>query len=357
MSFIKKIFLIIFSILIGLTICELFLNVYGKYNNLSKQELILSNAIYEKPKSSILNNEHPDLKIIVKNRYDTSGVRNHDKINTEEKKNIIGIFGDSHVENINIKNEFEFTKLLDNFLEDFNVVNYGVGGYSIDQIFIRYLSFKKHDIKHVYYIFSVNDAGSISDNNLISFDENNYKILTPEFRLFEKVIGRLNLTYFIIDLFYNLRAKIYTKHNKIDISNYPKKLAEKLYYKNLRDNFKSDNSKNLLYFNKILDLFKKEVIKNNAGFSIVVLPKKSENDGFINMVQNKDDYDVINLYENNDELLKNLDQNLIFQNDSHFNEYGNLMIFQLLKRDLLKQNEEEFLFLEDIKRKIDKLYN
>ena len=75
------------------------------------------------------------------------------------------------------------------------------------------------------------------------------------------------------------------------------------------------------------------------------------------MVQNKDDYDVINLYETNDELLKNLDQNLIFQNDSHFNEYGNLMIFQLLKRDLLKQNEEEFLFLEDIKRKIDKLYN
>ena len=70
-----------------------------------------------------------------------------------------------------------------------------------------------------------------------------------------------------------------------------------------------------------------------------------------------DDYDVINLYETNDELLKNLDQNLIFQNDSHFNEYGNLMIFQLLKRDLLKQNEEEFLFLEDIKRKIDKLYN
>ena len=99
MSFIKKIFLIIFSILIGLTICELFLNVYGKYNNLSKQELILSNAIYEKPKSSILNNEHPDLKIIVKNRYDTSGVRNHDKINTEDKKNIIGIlliFNDSN---------------------------------------------------------------------------------------------------------------------------------------------------------------------------------------------------------------------------------------------------------------------
>ena len=45
MSFIKKILTIIVSILIGLTICEFSLNFYGKYNNLSKQKLILSNAI------------------------------------------------------------------------------------------------------------------------------------------------------------------------------------------------------------------------------------------------------------------------------------------------------------------------
>ena len=358
MSIAYKIITIIVSIIVGLMISELFLNYYGKYNNLSKQELILSDAIYEKPKSSTLKNEHPDLGIIIKNKYDNNGIRNHNYINTEDKKNIVGIFGDSHVENINIRHDLQFTTLLDNFFENKNFVNYGVGGYSIDQIFIRYLSFKEHDIKHVYYIFSSNDAGSISNNNLIIFDNKKYKILKPKFRFFEKLLGKLNLTYFFIDIYYNLRAISYSKHTTVDISNYPKKLAEKLYYKSLsKEHSNPDNSKNLINFNKILKTFKNEVIKNNSKFSIIILPKKEESEAFKDMVYEQNDFNIINLYKINESILINLKQELIFKNDSHFNEYGNLLIFQFIKKELLKKKYDEFTFEEIIKKKIDVLYN
>ena len=41
--------IIIFSTLIGLLIFEFILKLYGRYNHLSEQKLVLSDAIYEKP--------------------------------------------------------------------------------------------------------------------------------------------------------------------------------------------------------------------------------------------------------------------------------------------------------------------
>jgi hypothetical protein len=70
MTVIYKLITALVSIFVGLLIFEIFLNYYGKYNKLSKQELILSDSIYEKPKSSTLKNEHPDLKTIVLNKYE-----------------------------------------------------------------------------------------------------------------------------------------------------------------------------------------------------------------------------------------------------------------------------------------------
>lgn len=350
---------IFISTIIGLIIFELFLNIYGKYNDLSKNELVLSSSLYEKPKSSSLINKHPDLDILIKNQFDKNGVRNHDKISTENKKNIIAFFGDSHTENINISNEFQFITLLDEFFNEKNFVNYGVGGYSLDQIFIRYLSFQKHNIDHVYYVFCSNDAASsIVRNNLIKYKDNDYEILKPKFNIFERAIGKLNLTYFLIDIYYNLRAKIYKKHTNVDISNYSKKLAEKLYYKSLkRKNLTSSDINVLNLFNKILKSFKNEVIKNNAKFSIIILPLEEENIIFENIILEKEDYNIINLYSSYKEISDNLKDKIIFKNDSHMNEYGNLFVYQLLKGEILnKKILKKFEFENEIKIKIDDLY-
>ena len=355
----SNLLIILISTLIGLVIFEFVLKMYGRYNHLSEQKLVLSDAIYEKPKSSVLKNEHPDLKIIILNQYDSDGIRNHDEIQTKDKKNIYGIFGDSHVENINIKNEFQFTTLLDNHFKDQKFVNYGVGGYSIDQIFIRYLTFSKHDIKKVYYVFSGNDAGTIGSNNLIEFTNNDYELIKPKFRLLEKIIGKLNITYFLIDAYYIVRSKIYLKHTLVDIDNYPKKLAEKLYYKFLSEKASNkDQIDNVVIFNKILQTFKEVANKNNASFSIIVLPSKEENAAFERLVKNKENFEIINLYSLSKEILNDFNKNLKFENDSHFNEYGNLIIFEIIKNFLSNQNiNKDYIQQREIKKKIDEFYN
>ena len=355
----SNLIIIIFSTLIGLLIFEFILKLYGRYNHLSEQKLVLSDAIYEKPKSSVLKNEHPDLNIIVLNKYDSEGIRNHDEIETKNKKNIVGVFGDSHVENINIKDEFQFTTLLDKHFKDQNFVNYGVGGYSIDQIFIRYLTFSNHDIKKVYYIFSGNDAGTINSNNLIKFSNGEYELIKPKFRLLEKILGKLNITYFLIDTYYIVRSKIYLKHTLVDIDNYPQKLAEKLYYKFLAEKEANKNNiDNIVLFNQILKMFKKVVNKNNASFHMIILPSKEENDAFERIVNDKDNFEIINLYSLSKKLSKNFKKDLKFKNDSHFNEYGNLIIFELMKNYLNNQNENQNIISEyKIEEKINKLYN
>lgn len=355
----SNLLLIITSTLIGLVIFEFVLKIYGRYNHLSEQKLVLSDAIYEKPKSSVLKNEHPDLKIIILNQYDSEGIRNHDVIQTKNKKNISGIFGDSHVENINIKDEFQFTTLLNNHFEDQTFVNYGVGGYSLDQIFIRYLTFSQHDIKKIYYVFSGNDAGTINSNNLIKFTNNDYELIKPKFRFFQKIIGKLNITYFLIDVYYIIRSKIYLKHTLVDIDNYPKKLAEKLYYKFLSESASDKNQiDNIVLFNKILKTFKEVANKNNASFSIIILPSKEENDAFERMVKNKENFEIINLYNLSKNISDEFNKNLKFKNDSHFNEYGNLIIFEFIKNFINNQNvSQDYIPQYKIKKKIDKLYN
>ena len=361
MNLIKNFFIFLTSLIIGFLLIEILLEFSGKYNDLSNQKLVLSDSIYEKPKSSNLSNQHPDLDIIVYNKIDSDGVRNHDEITTSKKKNIIGFFGDSHTENVNIQNKFQFTTLLNRKFKELSFVNYGVGGYSIDQIFIRYLNFQNHDLKKVYYLFSGNDAGSLISNNIIEIKENyEFEIKKPQLRLVQRLIGKLNLTYLFIDSYYNIRALLFKKHSKIDISNYPGKLAQKMHYNLLEEqNIDSLNieENNLQKFNKILNLFKKIVENNGAEFEIIILPSKIENDAFERMILNKNKYKIINLYKKNKEILDKIQTRIIFKNDSHYNEYGNLLMYQLISNHI--ENDFKlvnFEFEKEILEQINHLY-
>ena len=97
-----------------------------------------------------------------------------------------------------------------------NLVNYGVGGYSLDQIFIRYLSFKRHDIEHVYYVFCSNDAGSVVSNNLIKYIGNEYKILKPKFNVTDGFNKSTNKSYRLLKGYWindqNQKKRIFNKN-------------------------------------------------------------------------------------------------------------------------------------------------
>ena len=127
------------------------------------------------------------------------------------------MFGDSFTENVAIDKNFEYSLLLSNHISGYQVVNYGVGGYSADQVFIRFLKYKNHDIKHVVYLFYPNDNYFKTKSKFI--DDGSYIISKPDINLFFKMVGKLNLTYLAIDIYYYLKSKLkklyFNKYRKL----------------------------------------------------------------------------------------------------------------------------------------------
>ena len=181
----KNILLVLLFTFVSILLVELALIIYGPYKDLVKNSLKPSMSIYERPNNFIQKQPHPDLDIIVENYFDPEGVKNYNQILTSKKKNIIAFFGDSYTENISIVKEFEFSNILNSKIKNFHVVNYGVGGYNLEQSFIRYLKYKDHDIKYVIFFMM---PGDHFERNLIEFIENDkIKIAEPDFNLFFKI--------------------------------------------------------------------------------------------------------------------------------------------------------------------------
>ena len=82
----KNLILLASSILIIILLLEFYLKFFGNYQNLTKHNLIPSEAIYERAHSSNHNYKHPDLNYIIQNYYDADGVKNFEKIPTSSKK-------------------------------------------------------------------------------------------------------------------------------------------------------------------------------------------------------------------------------------------------------------------------------
>ena len=225
----KNIFLLFFSILFSLLVMELFLFIFGKYDNLVINNLEPSPAIYERAHTSIQRHKHPDLNYVIINKFDSDGVKNFGDIITSDKKNIIGIFGDSMVENIAVDNKFEFSTLLDQTLKNYKVVNYGTGGYSADQIFIRYLKYKNHDLKHVFYLFTHGDK--IFQTKSTFNDDGSYLINYPELNNFYNTIGKIRLTYLVVDSYFLFKNIFNTNFTLSSEKNYKSILANKIYKK------------------------------------------------------------------------------------------------------------------------------
>ena len=335
--FLKNLLLLITSLIVSVILIELILYKIGIYNNLSRNKLVASDAIYERPASSILNNLHPDLKIIIRNQYDENGIRSYKNQNTAKLNNIIAFFGDSMTENINIKDELVFINILNDTYKKKNIkfINFGVGGYSIDQVFIRYLKYKTLDIKDVYYVFCSNDN---TNNGIINFNnKNEYFINKKEINYFFQLIGKLNITYLMIDSFYHARTIFSNKYSNIDKKNYSKILANKfnsIIYKNLNTKNYQENEK--IFFNKTLKAFQDEVLKDGRRFFIIILPSKIENESFTGLIiGDEKKYNIINLYKLSSKYDSKYN-NLIFKNDTHYNEWGNLYIAGMLQKEFDK---------------------
>ena len=360
----KNLFLLFFSILIPFIFLELILFYFGKYQNLTKHNLSPSEAIYERSHSSIHYYKHPDLNYIIKNYYDQDGVKNNQKKITSEKKNIIGFFGDSFTENVGVNKDFEYSNILNNHLKNYNIVNYGVGGYSADQVFIRFLKYKQHDIKYIFYLIMPGDE--VFSTKSIFTENGDYYIDKPNLNLFFRFIGKLNSTYFFLEGYYKIKSLLNASYSKINVENFNSILSNKIYHKFYHksldncENQASEN-KNKKHFNckkkllNLLKIFNKEAELNNAKFFVLVYPDSNFISSFekiISMEENNISYFILD---------KNLAYNekLIFKNptDFHWNEYGNIFyaknISKIFSQINLSNKKIDFI---DYLKKVDLFY-
>ncbi len=356
----KNFFLLLISILIPFIILEIALIFFGKFQNLTNQNLIPSETLYERSVSSSLYYKHPDLDYTIQSNYDRDGVKNNKTVSTSEKKNIIAFFGDSMTENVGVNTKFEFSNILNNLISNYNIANYGIGGYSADQVFIRFLKYKHHDIKYIFYLLMPGDEifSTKSEFN----DDGTYNIHEPNLNIFFRLIGKLRLTYFFIDGYYRLKNLINKSYSITNTKNYNSILSNKLYQifyhkglNNCRFTIHADKvncQKKLL---NLLKIFNKEAKLNNIEFFVLVYPDLNFISYFketLNMKKNEINYFILdnNLAYNKKMIFKN-------PNDTHWNEYGNIFYAQNILNIFSKINlNNKIINLNEYQKKIDLFY-
>lgn len=324
----KNLILTFCSVIFSILIIEIFLRFIDLYSDLTNIDLKPSTSIYEKPKNSSQKHKHPDLDYININYFDFDGVKNPATISTSQKKNIIGFFGDSFIENYAVNQKFEFSNILNLQLIDYNAVNYGVGGYNTEQSFLRYLKYKNHDLKYIFYLFMPQDQETLG---LITFNNTDqYIINSVKINPILSIIGKFQITYFILDVGLKIRTIMFQDLSDIEKSNYPHILANHAARKNLKH--KEQEIKN---FAQLIEAFKKEVETNQGKFIVILYPVSSHINYFeetLRLSKLKIDYFILDSKLSTDPKYQ-------FNNDNHWNEYGNLE-FQKNVKYYLKTNYE-----------------
>jgi len=322
----RNVILFFTSIFFSLVIIEFSLRAFGIYSNLANTKLVASDSIYERPKNSYQKQKHPDVNYVITNYYDFDGVKNNKYKKKSKKKKIIAFFGDSFTENVAVDPIFEFSNILKKKIKNYEIVNYGIGGYEIDSIFLRYNKFKDHDIKYIFYLYFPGDENL---SKIIKFDENNNFIISKiKINYFYQFIGRLNITYLVIDSFYVFRSLFYSNHSVINVDNYNQILANKI--------AKSKQQKpqaELEEFFNILKKFQEEAERNKVNFTVLVFPTKGSVEFFNTFIKSKNykiNYIILNEELNNNPKLR-------FKNDPHWNEYGNLEFAKNINEILIRK--------------------
>jgi hypothetical protein len=367
-NILKNSALMLVAIILSLGVAEGALRMEGRYRDLASQMLIPSPAIYDRPANQIEFDVHPDLNVVTEIRFDRDGVRNHSEPSTRDKRNIIGFFGDSFVENRRIEDSFSFTSLLDAAARPgARVVNYGVDGYGLDQEYLRYKKYEKHDIRDVVYVFCENDLRNLYETGLTEITPSDIVFGEPRINYFSRFIGRLRLTYLVISAYYQLDAFI----DLIRSRKWQEKSVESLwmkedfmtrYHDQYADTITTDflshepSASTLRLSNKflvLLDKWKREVEAFDRTFTVLVLPWKLEDEVATKLLHNFKGSVIHSI-----DFFKDC-ENCRFKNDGHWNEYGNERVTQFILTDKRFPFHDKFKTMSkvSIKNELDEYYD
>lgn len=348
--FLYNVLFLAISLVIGAIAVEGFLRFDGRYSDLVNDNLVRTRAIWDRPANDTQYRKHPDLDYEVKIQFNDFGIRNHQVISLKDVQNyqgkLIGVFGDSFTENRRVNDEFSFTSLLNETLKPgYMVLNFGVDGYGLDQSYLKYLDFKERTrLNHVFYIFFANDLRNIYENQLFDFKGDKVGEPTdPRINLLIDFVRKFHISYLVLDSYARIKAKVSKdtyepeKQNKKILSKYSqkqngrKKRVHDEYADSITNDYLSDTptEETLLWakrFRMLLAAWKDEVQSHNTVFTIFVIPTQTTTD-LAHKLFGK-------LYaENTTYLIDYFPEgfnNFTFNNDDHWNEWGNLRAAQAI---------------------------
>ncbi len=347
----KNFALVVASILVSLALFEIVLVLTGTYKELASQDLRLSPAIWERPRNAVERHRHPDLKVPIEIVYDDDGVRNHDRVSTSAKRNIVGFFGDSFTENRRIENRFTFVRLLDELAGGkFRMVNFGVDAYGVDQNYLRYLKYRHLDIHTVVYVLCENDLRNLYEAGITTLGaDGKVKFLQPRANRTLRILGKFRTPYVAISAYHQARALI--KKSLPGNRDYSDRLfrvadrfsaARKAQKKRLRDDFAESlvtditgpspspqTLKLARTFKAVLAKWKADVTADGRRFLIVVLPRPDDRDVAGKLV-GRDPSGVLYLSDFMGDYAAHR-----FKYDVHWHELGNLAAARVIRSSAL----------------------
>ncbi len=354
----------IFMSLVGI---ETYLFVFGWYDDLISNRPAPSEALWERSPNTIEHRKHPDLDTQIEIIFDADGIRNHNEATTSDRQEILAFFGDSFTENRAVLDKYTFTSLLDSLLPGYNVVNYGVSGYGLDQSLLRYQKFSNHDISDVIYVFVANDIRNLYETQLIRVDDAGQLVVQePKRSLVLNIIGRFRLTYFLIDSYLRVRGYSAVGNNFLSTklaqtftigqqkNRYHDVYADQIVAEIMNNEISQETSYWIEQFRQILTVWREQVRSKDREFFIVVTPTK-EASATAKKILDGLDIDAIYLSEHLGDVAYD---EIRFTNDAHWNEFGNIYAARALFRNFAERdlNHEEEQYLSEISREIDVLY-
>ena len=338
MSWIKNITTILCSILISLLIFEAGLRVNGRYLSQASQSVEGTNTIWTRSPNSQEAGFHPDLGKKIAILFDQYGSR-VTALPTKTEPYIVAIFGDSFTENRRIENRFSFVEILNDFFDGTSFLNFGVDGFGLEQSYAHYLEKKdKLKIDEVIYTLYSNDLRNTYEVNL--FDQSKMsdgyaELLTDNIKVpwYIQIASKIHITYLAIEGYYKWISAIEIQKEKFSERlgykfNKGRKEFEKRFHDEYADTILNrvlsgnPNASDQLiidHFIATLTKWRSDVEASGGKFHIVVVPTKNS----IKLVSALEISNYVKL-DSNEAFSELSGKSWRFENDGHWNEFGNL---------------------------------
>ena len=298
----------------------------------------------------------PDRKVLHRVRYNNYGMAHSLDLDPAELEQglVIGIFGDSFIENLRIRGGYPLTQVLQHLLNvhrlNTYVLNFGVDGYGTDQSFLYYKSSELSPyIDQAYYFACVNDIRNLFENQLFAINEKGVleQRPLPHPNPLLKFISHYHTTYLILDGWNRINPEhVFTNNNIYDtyaktqlhqeqISRHHVEIISAL-DKAVKENA---NTTEVLYYSQVftglLKTWTKLAQERGHSFHTVLLPRKEEQ-AIKHLVPQETP--MIDLYSEFTQRLSdyNYATDAKFVTDDHWDERGNLMAALWLYRTIVQ---------------------